>query len=177
MGEFEERGRELGKLVDEKRAAYGDSFGASAAFLRLLYHDGVKPEQYTDLLAIARIFDKLKRIATNGASDPMGEHPARDIAGYAMLLDAAAKEMGGPSPATDPLDVLMVDVLSKILDRERGGFVDHLPYDVATVIRAQQLGYVVMKVPCSKDLGQDEVRYVVAPLGHAFLARHRKGGA
>ena len=87
---FTEIGTELGKLVAEKNAAYGDSFAKSGEFLRLLYPTGIKPEQYGDALAVVRVFDKLMRIAT--AKDAFGESPWRDIAGYGILGAAATQE-------------------------------------------------------------------------------------
>ena len=74
---------EIGTLVGEKNKAYGDSFAKCGEFLRILYPDGIKPEQYTDALCIVRIFDKMKRIATD--KDALGESPYRDIAGYGIL--------------------------------------------------------------------------------------------
>ena len=38
---------------------------------------------YGDVLTIARIWDKIKRIATD--KDAFGESPYKDIAGYAIL--------------------------------------------------------------------------------------------
>jgi hypothetical protein len=84
-------GAEVGAMVDEKQAAYGDSFGRAGAVLRALYPDGVKPDQLDDMLAIVRIVDKLFRLAT--APDALGESPGRDIAGYG-LLTAARHERG-----------------------------------------------------------------------------------
>jgi hypothetical protein len=75
---------EIGALVAEKNAAYGDSFARCGDFLRLLYPDGIKPEQYGDALAMVRIFDKFKRIATNPGA--FGEDPRRDVAGYGLLM-------------------------------------------------------------------------------------------
>jgi hypothetical protein len=74
---------EIGKLVEEKNAAYGSSFAKCGEFLRILYPDGIHPHQYHDALLIVRIFDKLMRIAT--AKDALGENPYRDIAGYGLL--------------------------------------------------------------------------------------------
>ena len=93
--EFERIGSDIGRLVAEKNAAYGDSFGKSAAFLKLLYPDGVKPEQYADMLALVRMFDKQMRIAT--AKDALGENHYRDLAGYSLLgmaLDRKEKTGG-----------------------------------------------------------------------------------
>lgn len=74
---------EIGELVQEKNKAYGNSFGKSGDFLKLLYPDGIKPEQYQDMLLVVRIFDKQMRIANK--KDAFGESPYRDIAGYGIL--------------------------------------------------------------------------------------------
>ena len=80
---FNEIAAVLGRLVTEKNKAYGNSFFDSITFLKILYPNGVTPDQYGDLLFIIRIFDKLKRIATNkGAFE---ENPYQDIAGYGLL--------------------------------------------------------------------------------------------
>jgi hypothetical protein len=83
MNNFEQIGSEIGKLVAEKNIAYGDSFSQSCKILEVLYPNGVKPEQYRDLLTITRVIDKLFRIATR--KDYLGESPWMDIAGYAVL--------------------------------------------------------------------------------------------
>ena len=80
---FEQIGTEIGKLVDEKNEAYGSSFEKSEQILKVLYPEGIKPEQYKDMLAITRIVDKLFRIATK--KDAFGENPFKDIAGYGIL--------------------------------------------------------------------------------------------
>lgn len=82
-GKFEETGTQIGKLVEEKNAAYGDSFAKCGDFLELLYPNGIRPEQYQDALCLVRIFDKQMRIATR--KDAFGESPYRDIAGYGIL--------------------------------------------------------------------------------------------
>lgn len=80
---FNEIAAALGQLVTEKNKAYGNSFFDSITFLKILYPNGVSPDQYGDVLFIIRIFDKLKRIATNkGAFE---ENPYQDIAGYGLL--------------------------------------------------------------------------------------------
>lgn len=80
---YKKIGTEIGELVDEKNAAYGSSFAESHKILSVLYPNGIKPEQYTDALAIIRVIDKLFRIANK--KDAFGESPWRDIAGYALL--------------------------------------------------------------------------------------------
>ena len=80
---YEVVGAKIGRLVNEKQAAYGDSFGKAHRILLELYPDGIKPESYHDVLTMARIIDKLFRIATN--KDAFGESPYQDIAGYAVL--------------------------------------------------------------------------------------------
>lgn len=83
MNNFETTAKEIGALVAEKNAAYGDSFAKCGEFLRLLYPEGIRPAQYDDALALVRIFDKQMRIATR--KDAFGESPYRDIAGYGIL--------------------------------------------------------------------------------------------
>lgn len=82
-GKFRILGDLLGKLVDEKNAAYGNSFAEAGAFLRLLYPGGIATDQYDDALAIIRIIDKLYRIANK--KNALGESPYKDIAGYGLL--------------------------------------------------------------------------------------------
>ena len=55
MSKYERIGVDIGRLVDKKNAAYGNAFRKAGTFLRLLYPDGIKPEQYEDLLAIVRV--------------------------------------------------------------------------------------------------------------------------
>lgn len=74
---------DLGRLVQDKQLAYGDSFSRSQEILKILYPNGIKPENYKDLLTITRIIDKLFRIANK--KDAFGESPYRDIAGYGLL--------------------------------------------------------------------------------------------
>lgn len=89
---WERIGAEVGRLVAEKQAAYGDSFGKAGAVMRILYPDGVPAEKLDDALTVVRVLDKLFRIATD--RDALGESPWRDIAGYA-LLSVARAERGG----------------------------------------------------------------------------------
>jgi len=83
MNNFAEIGNQVGKLVSEKQLAYGDSFGRSGECLRQMFPDGIKTEQYDDLLTIARILDKLFRIANN--PNAFDENPYQDIVGYGLL--------------------------------------------------------------------------------------------
>ena len=76
-------GTDIGKLCEEKNAAYGDSFAQAGEILRKLYPNGVSPDEYTDMLGIIRVIDKLFRIATH--KDAFGESPWNDIAGYGIL--------------------------------------------------------------------------------------------
>ena len=80
---FEEVGARIGRLVLEKNNAYGDSFAQSSGILKILYPNGIRLEQYKDMLALIRIIDKLFRIATS--KDSFNEDPYADIAGYCIL--------------------------------------------------------------------------------------------
>jgi hypothetical protein len=77
-------GRELGALTDKKNASYGESFKTSAEALKLLYPNAVTSGQYANMLALARVWDKMGRIATDETA--FAEDPWADIAGYALLM-------------------------------------------------------------------------------------------
>jgi hypothetical protein len=81
--DFGKIGQEVGKLVADKQQAYGDSFGRSGECLRQMFPDGIELHQYDDLLTIARILDKLFRIAND--PDAFSENPYQDIVGYGLL--------------------------------------------------------------------------------------------
>jgi len=81
-GGYVEIGKEIGGIVDEKQEQYGDSFGRAGRVLQELFPCGIEPDQYDDVLAIARILDKLFRIANGDKGD---ESAYRDIAGYGIL--------------------------------------------------------------------------------------------
>jgi len=83
LKDYKKIGLEVGRLVQEKNQAYGDSFGRACEILEVLYPEGIKPEQYRDALAITRLIDKLFRLANK--KDAFGESPWKDICGYAML--------------------------------------------------------------------------------------------
>lgn len=80
---YELIGQEIGKLVDEKNKAYGDSFHKSGEILKIFYPSGISIEQYDDMLYLIRVIDKQFRIATSKKA--FGENPAKDIAGYSIL--------------------------------------------------------------------------------------------
>lgn len=82
-GTYEILGQTIGRLVDSKNKAYGNAFDEAGKFLALLYPNGISIHQYGDALCLVRIFDKMKRIATD--ADAFGESPYDDITGYGML--------------------------------------------------------------------------------------------
>lgn len=92
-GHFEELGRELGALVDEKNAAYGPAIETSAKALALLYPNGMKPDQYVKALVLARMWDKFSRVA-NDAEYQFLEDSWLDLAGYALRMVGLSRERG-----------------------------------------------------------------------------------
>lgn len=80
---YKDLGARIGALVDEKNRAYGNSFNQAGQILEILYPNGIQPGQYSDVLCMVRILDKMFRIATD--RDALGESPYGDIAGYALL--------------------------------------------------------------------------------------------
>lgn len=83
MKTIQEKALDIANLVVEKDKAYGSAFDKAGEFLKLLYPNGVKPENYTDMLGIVRIFDKLSRIATDKKA--FSEEPFADIIGYCLI--------------------------------------------------------------------------------------------
>lgn len=79
---YVETGKQIGELVQVKNEMYGDAFNKSGEFLEILYPDGIRPDQYKDMLAVVRIFDKLMRIANGNQGN---ENAFMDIAGYGIL--------------------------------------------------------------------------------------------
>jgi len=104
MGKYEDLAKRVGQLVDEKNKAYGNSFADVGDFLKILYPNGVTPENYTDMLCVVRVFDKLKRIATK--KDAFGESPYRDIVGYALLGLQKDEELAKEKPVKPDAEVV-----------------------------------------------------------------------
>ncbi len=82
VGKYEALGESIGALVDQKNKQYGDAFNRGGCILEILYPDGVRPDQYRDMLGVIRVIDKLFRVA-NGKQG--NEDPWQDIAGYGLL--------------------------------------------------------------------------------------------
>ena len=89
--DFVEIATNIGILVKEKNAAYGDSFGQASKILDVLYPKGIQPDQYMDMLAIVRVIDKLFRLANQ--KDAFGESPWKDICGYSVLGVANSEDL------------------------------------------------------------------------------------
>jgi hypothetical protein len=87
---YQDKGAEIGALVDHKKKAYGNSFTKAGAIIKILYPHGIEPSQYDDMLALIRIIDKLFRIATQ--KDAFDESPWDDVAGYAILKSVDEEE-------------------------------------------------------------------------------------
>jgi len=86
---YERIALDLGQMLTKKDKAYGRAWVKVADFMRLLFPEGIKPEQYVDALLIVRVFDKLMRIATD--KNAFNEDAWRDLAGYG-ILGASRKE-------------------------------------------------------------------------------------
>ncbi|MCP1159285.1 hypothetical protein [Bacillus infantis] len=93
VGYFESRAHELGKLVDTKQAAYGDSVSKASQLMKVFLQDYKTdnntytiPEELLDhILLQVRIIDKQNRIFSNPKADKMNESPYSDISGYGLL--------------------------------------------------------------------------------------------
>lgn len=153
LGRFQKIGREIGDLVQEKNAAYGNSFGKVADFLKILWPNGIPVDSYTDALCTVRMFDKLMRIANK--KDAFGESPYRDIGGYAILgvekdeqesddlpeevsfvsTDSVEDFTGGPNPF--PFIKLPLGVDPKLVFTE--GFVEEFERKRQEQLRQEEL--------------------------------------
>jgi hypothetical protein len=91
---FTELAKGIGELVESKNKAYGSAFDKCGDFLRVLYPEGIKPEQYKDMLCIVRVFDKLMRIATSyDGTEEKKVDAYSDLMGYGLLgLRASLEE-------------------------------------------------------------------------------------
>ena len=97
---FSQLGDAVGDLVHDKQRAYGDSFGRSGECLRQMFPEGINTAQYDDLLTIARILDKLFRLANDPSA--FDENPYRDIVGYALL--GMNRHLAQPTEDSNPFD-------------------------------------------------------------------------
>lgn len=89
---FEQRGQEIGKLVDSKQKAYGNavvqSYEVLKVFLQPYLHDDgyhIPESLLLHLLIQVRLIDKQNRIFNNPSQDLMEENTYRDMTGYSML--------------------------------------------------------------------------------------------
>jgi hypothetical protein len=73
--------------VISKNNKYGDAIRKVALKLRADYPDGIRPDQYEDLLLWVRTQDKLTRIAsyTPERREADDESPWADVRGYGLL--------------------------------------------------------------------------------------------
>lgn len=92
IGKYELEGKNLGRLVDEKQAAYGDSIAQTEKLMQVFlsrYEEGntykIPKSLLNHILLQVRIIDKQNRIFSNPAGDLMAESPYKDIAGYGLL--------------------------------------------------------------------------------------------
>jgi hypothetical protein len=93
LGYFEELGLSIGKLVDQKQRAYGDSVTKCYEIMKVLLQDYKNEDNtYTipesllpQMLLEVRKIDKMNRRFSNPDGDLMGENPFQDDVGYSML--------------------------------------------------------------------------------------------
>ena len=81
---YNEIGEGIGALVSAKQEEYGNAFIKAGEILKILYPVHVPIKDYTHMLAIARITDKLCRISNSNNIDIISE-AYKDIAGYGLL--------------------------------------------------------------------------------------------
>ena len=77
---LQEIAKQIGTLLEQKNLEYGSAFEKVSDFLKILFPQGIPPEQYLHAMLVVRIFDKLMRISQGALKDSY-----RDIAGYGVL--------------------------------------------------------------------------------------------
>jgi hypothetical protein len=94
LGYFAELGLSIGKLVDQKQKAYGDSVTKCYKIMKVLLENYRNEEEKTytipesllpQMLLDIRKIDKMNRRFSNPDGDLMGENPYQDDSGYDML--------------------------------------------------------------------------------------------
>ena len=83
VGKYEQKAQKIGEMVDKKNQLYGSSFEKSGEILKILYPDGVRTDQYRNILGTVRVIDKLFRVANGNYGD---EDAWQDVCGYGLLL-------------------------------------------------------------------------------------------
>ena len=83
-------GDEVTNIVIEKNLAYGNAIRKVCDIMTILFPEGIRPDQYEDVLLLVRDLDKTCRIA-DGDKAAFGENPWRDKAGYALCGVANGK--------------------------------------------------------------------------------------
>jgi hypothetical protein len=78
---------ELGTLLDNKVAGYGDSLNVTAEIMKQLYPCGVEPDDYKYFGILYRMLDKVCRIANGHHEDSW-----MDIAGYALRVEEQRRD-------------------------------------------------------------------------------------
>lgn len=73
-------GQKLGGTVYEKNIRYGSAYKSTAACMKILYPQGIKPSELQDATIMVRVLDKLARIANGHFDDSWS-----DIAGYGLI--------------------------------------------------------------------------------------------
>lgn len=93
MNPFDPLCTDLSKLLWEKRQSYGsNNLTGTGDFFKLLFPEGIPPERFQDALILARMFDKMSRIArgTQGQEDAW-----QDLAGYAVCaMELRVRDVG-----------------------------------------------------------------------------------
>lgn len=92
LNKYEQIGKKIGSLVEHKNDCYGDVTRKSGEIFKILYPNGIKTEEYTEMIALVRVMDKISRIANGNKGD---ENAWKDLAGYGILGVVRTEETHG----------------------------------------------------------------------------------
>lgn len=83
LSSFDFKLQEISSLLDNKNQQYGSAYLKVPEIMKILYPEGIPSNQYSNVLTLIRMLDKICRIAHDNGNDP--EDPWMDLAGYALL--------------------------------------------------------------------------------------------
>jgi hypothetical protein len=77
---FKEKALEVAEMLERKSEEYDAPYDSDNEFLKIMYPDGVPPNQYSNMVLCLRLYDTLKKLTKTGDTKYI-----EYIAGYGIL--------------------------------------------------------------------------------------------
>lgn len=87
MNKIEEKTQELAEMLGNKAKKYGNSYEILPDLLKIFFPEGIKVEQYSDVIFYTRILDVMIRRANGNYPDAF-----KFISGYATVQQISEEE-------------------------------------------------------------------------------------